>query len=47
MGIMDIFRISKIKQENELLKSQNAELNQKIVDFGVTEYEGAKKFLMN
>lgn len=38
MGILDIFKISKIKQENETLKNANAELNAKMRELGVNEY---------
>ncbi len=38
MGLLDIFRISQIKQENEQLKTANANLVAQISSLGVTEY---------
>lgn len=38
MGIFDIFRISQIKQENEQLKTANANLYSQIAALGVNEY---------
>lgn len=43
MGLFDIFRISKIKQENEQLKAANAEIQQKIDYLGVNEYFQTKE----
>lgn len=42
MGLMDIFRASAIKQENEQLKAQVNELNKKIDELGVNDYLQAK-----
>ena len=42
MGLTDIFRISKIKEENLRLTETNNQLNQRIIDLGVIEYEQAK-----
>ena len=42
MGLLDIFRISSIKQENADLKSQLSNLQQKIDDLGVNEYYQTK-----
>lgn len=42
MGLMDIFRASAIKQENEQLKAQINELNGKINELGVNDYLQAK-----
>lgn len=39
MGLLDIFRAGKIRQENEVLRSQNAFLNQKLHDLGCETYE--------
>lgn len=46
MGLFDIFRVSSIKQENEELKKQIENLQERINALGVTEYEQAKKFLI-
>lgn len=43
MWLIDIFRISKIKQENEQLKSANAALQEKCNTLGITEYYQAKE----
>lgn len=43
MGLLDIFRISKIKQENELLKAANIEMQNKIASLGVNEYYETQK----
>lgn len=43
MGIMDFFNASKIKAENERLKSENSDLLQKISSLGVTEYYQTKE----
>lgn len=43
MSILDIFRITKIKQENERLKNLNAELTQKMDDLGVNDYYQTKQ----
>lgn len=45
MGIIDIFRISKIKQENEQLKTVNAALQRKFEVLGVSEYYQTKEKL--
>ena len=47
MGLFDIFRVSSIKQENEELKKQIENLQERINALGVTEYEQAKKILDN
>ena len=39
MGIIDVFRVSKIKEENSWLKEENERLLQRINELGVTEYE--------
>ena len=39
MGLLDIFRISQIKEENERLKSDNATLQAKINSLGVDVYK--------
>lgn len=38
MGLLDIFRVSSIKKENEELKEQVHSLNSRIDALGVTEY---------
>lgn len=43
MGIMDFFNASKIKAENERLKSENSDLLQKISSLGVKEYYQTKE----
>ena len=43
MGLLDIFRISKIKQENEQLKAANIEMQNKIASLGINEYYEAQK----
>lgn len=43
MGFLDIFRISKIRQENEQLKSVNATLQSKFDSSGISEYYQAKE----
>jgi len=43
MSFFDIFRISKIKSENEQLKVQNNELEKQIADLGVAEYTQTKE----
>lgn len=43
MGLLDIFRISQIKEENERLKSDNASLQAKINSLGVNEYYETKQ----
>ena len=43
MGLLDIFRISKIKQENEQLKAANIEMQNKIASLGVNEYYETQK----
>lgn len=43
MGILDIFRISKIKQENEQLKTINSALQSKFEALGVAEYYQTKE----
>lgn len=45
MGFFDIFRISSIKQENEDLKKQVENLQNRINALGVIEYEQAKDIL--
>lgn len=45
MSILDIFRLSKIKQENEQLKTQNKDLQDKNDALGVTEYYQTKQKL--
>lgn len=47
MGLFDIFCVSSIKQENEELKKQIENLQERINALGVTEYEQAKKILDN
>lgn len=47
MGLFDIFRVSSIKQENEELKKQIENLQDRINALGVTEYEQAKEILGN
>ena len=42
MGIIDVFRVSKIKEENSWLKEENERLLQRINELGVTEYEQTK-----
>jgi len=42
MGLMDIFNASKIKEENIRLKELNSQLEKKISDLGITEYEQTK-----
>lgn len=39
MGIFDIFKINQFKSEIEMLKAQNAELNQKLNNLGYETYE--------
>lgn len=41
MGFMDIFRASKIKEENTRLEAENAQLLQKMQELGITAYEQA------
>lgn len=43
MGIIDVFRVSKIKEENSWLKEENERLLQRINELGVTEYEQTKR----
>ncbi len=43
MWLIDIFRLSKIKQENEQLKSANTALQEKYDTLGITEYCQAKE----
>ena len=43
MGLLAIFRISQIKEENERLKSDNATLQAKINSLGVNEYYETKQ----
>ncbi|MGN0272385.1 MAG: GIY-YIG nuclease family protein [Lachnospiraceae bacterium] len=43
MGLFDIFNISKLKQENELLKFKNEELTTRMDALGITEYCQAKQ----
>lgn len=43
MGLLDIFRISKIKQENEQLKRANEEMQRRIDLLGVDEYDQTKE----
>lgn len=43
MGFLDIFRISKIRQENEELQAANAHLQGRIDALGINEYEQAKE----
>ena len=43
MRLLDIFRISQIKEENERLKSDNATLQAKINSLGVNEYYETKQ----
>lgn len=43
MGLRDIFNASKIKEENESLKKENASLQQQMTDLGVTEYYQTKQ----
>lgn len=43
MGLLDIFRISQIKEENERLKSDNATLQAKIDFLGVNDYYETKQ----
>lgn len=43
MGLLDIFRIAKIKQENEQLKAANMEMQNKIASLGVNEYYETQK----
>ena len=43
MGLLDILRASKIKQENDELKAQIALLNEKMNQLGVTEYFETKQ----
>lgn len=43
MGLLDIFRISSIKQENEQLKKNNENLKNQIISLGVTEYSQTKE----
>ena len=43
MGLLDIFRISKIKQENEQIKAANIEMQNKIASLGVNEYYETQK----
>ena len=42
MGLMDIFNVSKIKEENLRLKAENEQLIQRINTLGVSEYEQTK-----
>ena len=41
MGFMDIFKASKIKEENTRLGAENAQLLQKMEELGITAYEQA------
>ena len=43
MVILDIFRISKIKEENETLRNINSKLTSQISNLGVTEYYQTKE----
>ena len=43
MGLLDIFRISQIKQENEQLKANNANMAAQMQNLGVTEYYQTKQ----
>lgn len=43
MWLIDIFRLSKIKEENEQLKSANTALQEKCDTLGITEYCQAKE----
>lgn len=45
MGLLDIFRVSSIKKENEELKEQVRSLNSRIDTLGVTEYEQTKALI--
>ena len=45
MGLLDIFRVSSIKKENEELKEQVHSLNSRIDALGVTEYEQTKTLI--
>lgn len=45
MGLLDIFRVSSIKKENEELKEQVHSLNSRIDALGVTEYEQTKALI--
>lgn len=45
MGFFDIFKISKIKQENSALKESQAQLVQKLDALGITEYYQTKEKL--
>ena len=41
MGLMDLFKVSKIKEENLRLEAENKNLLQKMNDLGITAYEQA------
>jgi len=41
MGLMDLFKASKIKKENERLKAENERLTRKMNELGITSYEQA------
>lgn len=41
MGLMDLFKVSKIKEENFRLEAENKNLLQKMNDLGITAYEQA------
>lgn len=45
MGLLDIFRVSSIKKENEELKEQVHSLNSRIDALGVTDYEQTKALI--
>lgn len=47
MSFWDIFHISKIKQENEFLRTANAQLVVQIRSLGVTEYQQTRQKIEN